>query len=109
MSELDYPTDKEVTLLKGSWPQWYGNYGMQFVYVRIRHGECQIGVGNSHSEAESNAEVVAHDSEWEGVTEIHDAIGALRAQGFKVKSYIIPEHVVEFVGCDRRTRRYEPT
>ena len=92
-------SDKTVTLLKGWWPNWYGNLGKQFIYVRIRYGQCSIGVGRSHSDAETKASVVREDESLEGVTDIDDAIEELRKQGYLVKSIVVPEHVKELVNA----------
>ena len=84
-----------VTMLGGHWPQWYGQLGMEFVYIRIRYGECYIGVGRDHNQAENKSVLVKEDASMEGVTDITDAIEQLRLNGFHIKSIIIPEHVEE--------------
>lgn len=84
-----------VTMLNGHWPQWYGTLGMQFIYIYIRHGNCQIGVGGSHKAAENNARVVRESPDLVGVFDIEDAINELRVAGYHVKSIIVPEHVEE--------------
>lgn len=91
MNDKDYP----VTLLKGTWPEWFGNVGMRFVYVRIRNGQVLIGLGSSHTEAFEKAVMVFEDERYTGVTEIWDAIASLRREGFQVRSMVVPEHVEE--------------
>jgi hypothetical protein len=86
---------KEVTLLKGSWPQWFGNLGMQFVYIRIRYGQCSIGEGRSHPEAMDKAVVVYESDDLMGVTDIGDAVALLHKHGYKVRTIVVPEHVEE--------------
>lgn len=86
---------RDVTLLGGHWPQWYGNLGMQFIYVRIRYGDCSIGVGGSHQDAMNKSELVRSDPDMVGVLDIKDAIRELKKQGYRVRSIIVPEHVEE--------------
>lgn len=85
----------EITMLDGHWPQWYGKLGMQFVYIRIRHGACLIGTGRSHPEAESKARVFRNSASLDGVSDMEDAIKELERAGYKVKSIVVPEHVKE--------------
>lgn len=85
----------EVKMLAGYWPEWYGNLGMHFIYIRIRHGQCWIGTGRSHPEAESKANVVRNSASLAGVSDIEDAIKELERAGYKVKSIVVPEHVKE--------------
>jgi hypothetical protein len=91
MNDKDYP----VTLLKGSWPEWFGNIGMRFIYVRIRGCMGWIGVGGSHNDAMNRAEVVKECPEYYGVLEDLDAISLLRENGYRVKSVVVLEHVEE--------------
>lgn len=86
---------KTVTLLHGSWPQWYGNLGKWFIYVRIRHGASYIGVGRSKPEAQIKSALVRECDSLRGVTGVEEAIKELGRAGYKVASRIVPEHIEE--------------
>ena len=90
-----YPVSSDVTLLKGSWPEWYGNIGMKFIYIRIRYGTVSIGIGGSHVHAMNQSRVVREDPTCAGVTDMQDAIRELERAGYKVRSIVVPEHVEE--------------
>jgi len=68
---------------------------MQFIYIRIRYGVCSIGVGRSHSDAMDKSSMVSESSDFEGVTDMKDAIAQLRQNGYKIASIVVPEHVEE--------------
>ena len=43
-----------VTELHGFWPEWYGRVGAEFLYLRIRWGDVQIGRGATEELAIEN-------------------------------------------------------
>jgi hypothetical protein len=90
MDDKAYP----VVELDGAWPEWFGKIGMRFIYIRIRHGDCTIGVGSSHNEAFERASTVEEaNPDLVGVTEVDDAVWMLRKHGYRVESIVVPAHV----------------
>lgn len=85
---------KTIIALEGSWPEWVGNLGMKFVYIRIRYGQCRIGVGADHNQARGAAEIFKEDAQnLSGVVGMEEAVNMLRAAGYTVESIVVPSHI----------------
>ena len=74
----------------GSWPQHYGLLDSgEIVYVRIRHGDVWIGVGEDEGKASDNAETVRVGvTDYLGVSGALEAIFELQERGY----YFVPSN-----------------
>jgi hypothetical protein len=75
--------------IRGGWPNWLADLDDgRVLYVHVRSGEFCLGLGQSKDEAMYNSGVVRHSEAFAGVTDVIDALVALRENGFY---YVAPE------------------